>query len=366
MRELNLLWQNKLSLFAVFALILSSFLIVGTASAQPYFQGKVISFVVPYSAGGGTDVLGRMLSRHLSQYIPGNPSIVIRNMPGAGGMIGSHHVYFQKSSDGKTVLLTSGSDTNANILRLKGVEYYLEKMHPIYSIPIGAVIVYKPGLIKERKDILKTKGLIFGHTGPTGSTGSAFVWAKELLGFESKEIWGYDGGGPSRMAFISGETNVSGQTTVGYNASFKPLVDRNQAVPLFQTGLLDENGNVVKEEGAPDVPTVPELYEQIYGKKPTGPVWEAYKLIVGSSTYGKTVLLPTITPPNIVKIYRDAFAKMVKDPNFLKESDLLNPGAPHFIGDKLTSGYPKGVSGPPEVIQFMRKVLSEKYNVRFD
>jgi tripartite-type tricarboxylate transporter receptor subunit TctC len=349
--------------------VLITFLVFGVvneAKPAPHFKGKVITVVIPFSPGGGTDVLARMTFRHLRRHIPGNPSIVIRNMPGAQGIIGAHYVYFQKRLDGRKLLFSSGSNTNANLLRLKGVEHYLEKMHPVYSLPLGAVVVGKPGLIKERKDIVKAKGLIFGHTGPTGSTGSAFVWAKELLGFKSQEIWGYGGGGPSRLAFIAGETNVSGGTSVGYNASFKPYVDKGEAVVLFQTGILDENGNIVREKSIKDIPTVPEIYEQVYGKKPSGPVWDAYKLIVGNGTYGKAVLLPAKTPPEIVNIYRDAFVKMVKDPKFLKASAKLNPGVPHFVGKQLAESYPAGISGPQEVIRFMRKVLSEKYNVKFD
>ena len=168
------------------------------------------------------------------------------------------------------------------------------------------------------------------------------------------------------MAFITGETNCSGETTLGYNTAMKPYVARGEAVPLYQSGIMDEKGNVVREPAAPDVPTVPELYEQIYGKKPSGPIWEVYKLVVGAHTFGKTLIFPTQTPEEILKIYKDAVAKMVKDPVFLKESENASPGAPHYFGKILTSQYPAGVSGTPELVNFMKKVALEKYDVVFD
>jgi tripartite-type tricarboxylate transporter receptor subunit TctC len=353
-------------IFPAFIILVLVLTVHTGAQAAPYFEGKAITIVVPFSPGGGSDTLARLLARHVRKYIPGNPNIVVRDMPGADGLIGAHHVYFHKRSDGRKVLVSSANNVNKNILRLKGVKYYLEKMHPVYALPVGAIVVCKPGLIKEPKDIVKAKGLIFGHTSPTGTTGSAYVWSKELLGFKSKEIWGYGGSGDARMAFISGEVNISGSSTGGFNASYRPYVDRGEATLVFQTGVLDEKGNVVREEAAGDLTMVSELYEQIYGKKPSGPVWEAFKLGLGSCTFGKSALLPANTPPEIVNIYRDAFAKMVKDREFLKESTRLQGVTPHIVGKELAENYPAGVAGPPEVVQFMRKTLSEKYNIRFD
>ena len=363
MKKIFMFTRRIFPAFIIIVLILG---VQTGAQAAPYFKGKVITFVVPFSPGGGSDTLARLLARHVPKYIPGNPTIVVRDMPGADGLIGAHHVYFHERGDGRKVLISSANNVNKNILRLKGVKYYLEKMHPVYDLPVGAIVICKPGLIKEPKDIVTAKGLIFGHTSPTGTTGSAYVWCKELLGFKSKEIWGYGGSADARMAFISGEVNISGAGTNGFNAGYRTYVNKGEATLVFQTGVLDKKGNVVREVAAGDLTTVPELYEQLYGKKPSGPLWEAYKLGVGASTFGKAALLPPKTPPKIVKIYRDAFVKMVKDPKFIKESDRLQGVMPHLVGKELAESYPAGVSGPPEVVKFMRKLLSEKYKVRFD
>ena len=133
---------------------------------------------------------------------------------------------------------------------------------------------------------------------------------------------------------------------------------------IFQTGIYDDEGNIIRE--IPDAPTVPELYEQVHGKKPSGPVWEVYKLVVGTRTYGKTLLLPPNTPEEITKIYSDATLKMVKDPKFLKEAEKLIPGTPHFFGEKLARNYPKGVGGDPKTLKYMKKFYTEKHGVVFE
>ena len=150
------------------------FAMLGEVKAAPYFQGKVITFIVPTSAGGGTDIWGRMIARHLYRFIPGRPTIVIRDMPGADQLIGSNYVWASKPN-GLTWLVSSASTVTPNILRPKGIEFKLGEMHPVCSSPIGIIYYCKPGLIKEPKDIMTVKGLIFGHGAPTDITSSGFL-----------------------------------------------------------------------------------------------------------------------------------------------------------------------------------------------
>ncbi|MGA7277979.1 MAG: hypothetical protein WBW79_08585, partial [Desulfocapsaceae bacterium] len=204
--------------------------------------------------------------------------------------------------------------------------------------------------------------LIFGHISPTGGTGSLYVWAKELLGFKSKDVWGYEGSSAARGAFHQGEVNIGGESTIGFNSSMLSYLENKQIVPMFQSGILDDNGNVIREPAAPDVPTVVELYEMKYGKKPSGQAFEAYKLIVGTRTYGKAMLLPTETPTDVIAAYDQAVAEMVQDKDFLADAEKMSPGAPHFYGGTLSKSYPQCVVAPEDLLKFMKKVYKEKYN----
>ena len=346
--------------------IVSSVVFAQPANAAVSFKGKVISFVCPFAPGGGSDIYARLLALNLKAHIPGNPGIIVRNVSGGGGVIGANLAWVAKP-DGKTLLLQGGSTGTDNIMRRKGVDYKLEEMRPIFSGPSGIVFFAKPKTISNPKEILTTKGIIYGQISAVAGSGSCFAWSKELLGFKTeKMIWGYDGSSAARGAFHQGEINFTSESTQAYNSALKSFVEKGEAIPIFQSGLLDFDGNVVREPSAPNVPTVPELYEQLYGKKPSGPAFEAYKLIVGTRTYGKTLLLPKNTPADIADMYDQAVAAMVKDPKFLRESERLDPGAQLFIGKKLVSNYPKAVSGPPDLIQYMKKVLSEKYGVVFE
>lgn len=329
--------------------------------AAPSFAGEAITIIVPKSPGGGTDILARTVARHLRNFIPGKPTVVIRNMGASRGLIGTNFGWNARP-DGKTILSVSATEVIYNIFRQPGAEYRLHEMYPIFSSPTGNVYFAKRGLFKEPKEVMTAKGIIFG----SGEPNDVFVWAKELLGFTpEKMIWGYSGA-ESRQAFLQGEINVGRESTIGYNSVMASYVKKGEAMPLFQSGILDSQGNVVREPAAPDAPTVAELYEQVYGKKPSGPVFESYKLLVGIATYGKGFLLPKGVPEDIASVYEAAVAEMIKDPKFLKEMESMNPRAPHLFGKDLVRNYPKVALGDPEVAKFMRKILLEKYKMSFD
>jgi hypothetical protein len=359
-------WQIILSLYFVLVLLFSGLLSGKAAAEKPYYQDKVITFVLGSAPGGGTDMFSRLLGRHLTKFIPGRPKGVVRNIPGGGGVIGGNFAYKAKPN-GLTVLVSSGGVVMTGLTRPKGTVFKLWKMHPLYSYPTGTVYFSRPKFITKPKDIMTAKGLIWGHNSPTGGVASGFVWSKALIGYNvDKIIWGYGGSGPANLAFFTGETTFAGQSTEAFNVSIIPLIERGEVVALFQSGALDRGGNVVREKIAPDVPTVPELYEQIYNKKPSGPVFEAYKVFVGTRTYGKCLLLPPKVPAKVVDILEKAVAKMVKDPKFLKDAKRLTHGAPHIYGDALVRNYAKGVSGSPEVRKYIKDYLSKEYNLVFD
>lgn len=335
------------------------------AKAAVSFKGRVITLIVPQTAGGGTDSSGRLISRHLGKFMPGNPVIIVRNMPGGAAVIGVNYSYRSKPN-GLTTVLTDGKANIQNLVRPQGTDFKLEEMIPVLVSATGTVFFARPGVIKDPKDLLTGKGAIAGLEDPSGGTGFSFACSKELLGITfEKEVWGYPGGGQRRLAYMAGEINLTGESSVGYKVSARPLVERGQAVPIFQSGILDEKGNVIKD--VPDIPTVPELYQQIHGKTPPpGLVWEMYKLMVAGRTFGKMLLLPPKTPVDIVNVFRKAAVDMVNSSEFRDESEKLEPGARYLVGEKLANSYLAGIAARPEVVEFTKKVQKEKYGVALE
>ena len=141
----------------------------------------------------------------------------------------------------------------------------------------------------------------------------------------------------------------------------------NFMADLFQQGLLDASGNVVKDPGLPDLVTVPEIYRQVYGKEPSGPIWEGYKLIAAASrSYCNLMLFPPKTPPEIVEICRKAATEMVKDSKFRKDISLINPANTHYVGNDLVRSFKAGVTGPTDVVNFVKDFLNKEYGYKFE
>ncbi|MDI7259133.1 MAG: hypothetical protein QME90_04330 [Thermodesulfobacteriota bacterium] len=159
---------------------------------------------------------------------------------------------------------------------------------------------------------------------PGGGLSTAFILAKELLQFKTKKlILAYGGSGDARRAFLSGELNTSSDTTAAYTSQVLPMEKRGEIKMLWQSGTLDEVGNVIR--GDPPfghVPSVYDRYVEVHGKPPTGKVWEAYKtILVACVVFEKSIAFPPGTPPEIVSIVADACEKLVKDPQFIKDAD---------------------------------------------
>ena len=349
----------------VFILTVASGAVTG-ALAAPNFKGKVIVLISPSAAGGGTDISCRLISRHLGKYLPGKPNIVVRNMTGAASLIGVNYVWHARPN-GLVLGLTDGKANIQNLVRPKGTDFELEKFNPLYAIATGSVLYAKPGVVKSPKDFIKGKGLIFGFDTPEGGTGFSFVCARVLLGvpIAEKTIMGYGGGGPRRLAFLQGEINGSLESSVGYHTNVIPLVKAGKAEPIFQSGVFDEKGNIVRD--AKGIPTVPEIYRQIYDKEvPAGLPLDMYRIMVGGRTLGKILIAPPKTPKEILDVYGKAVNQMVKDPKFIYERSKLMPGSGYFVRDTLLKIFLDGISARPEVVAYMKKVLSEKYGAVFE
>ena len=348
---------------AVFILVVISGAVTG-AQAEPYYKGKAITLINTSAAGGGGDIWARMVVRHLQRHVPGKPSIVVRNMTAAGGLVAANHVWHAKP-DGRKILFGTGKTVTTNLVRPKGTEFKLEEMLPLYAAPFGVVFYFKPGIVSSPKDIVNAKGIIWGHGAATGGTSSVWIYSKAILGFKSKDILGYSGSGPAKLAFYSGESNAMGAGSDSYVAAYKIPCEKGEMVALFQCGLLDPDGNVIRDPSAPPIPTTQEVYEEIYGKSPSGPMWDVYKLGLTTRTYDNPIVMSPRTKPEYYKIMQKAFVDMSKDPEFIKTAKLLAPSAVHLTGDRLTKGFAKQVAGDAKTIKLMKDFLTKNYDIVF-
>lgn len=331
------------------------------------FSGKRIEVVVPFPPGGGSDVYIRAIAPHLEKQLPGNPTFLIRNVPGGGSIPGANQFESRAKPDGLSAIVTSASTVTNFVFQKSKVQFALDKWQPVLLSPQGAILYGSTALgIKSAQDLPKLKGqkLVFGGGGPTGAE-MRFTVSFELLGLDVNYVWGV-ARGPARLAFERGEFNLQYDTTPAYIKNATPLIKAGKAAPLFTLGVLDDKGNVVRDPNFPDIPCFPEVYEIMHGKKPSGPGYDAWRAILQMNIMAnKGIFLPTDTPQPVVEAWRTAVQKMLKDPEFDKVAGRVVEGYPQFVGKAAEPIMKEATTLPPAVDAWLKNFLKTKHNVTY-
>jgi tripartite-type tricarboxylate transporter receptor subunit TctC len=308
-----------------FAAILAGICAAFTASsaqAEVSFAGKRIVWVVPSGAGGGTDTMTRFFAPFFKKHLPGNPTVIIQNIPGAGTLPGINYVWQNGKDDGEMILsMTTGGQTNY-VFGDKAVQYDLGKFQALIGLPQGTFVYGQSSLgLKGPGDIatLKSakKDLTFGAQTPTSAELRMLI-AWDSLGVKTKPVWGLSRG-KSRQGFQRSEFELMYDTASGWVKRGRKLVKSGQAVPLFTFGVEDANGKIVRDPTEPKLPTFLEVYEQVNGKKYTGIGYKAWHMMFSIAVMNsKAVVLPRTTRKDVYDTYLAAVKRMTKDPKFIK------------------------------------------------
>ena len=302
-----------------------------------YFKGKTIEWIIPFKEGGGGDTWARFNAPFLSKYIPGNPVVIITNIPGGGSIKGANLYAERATSDGLVLLGTSGSTQLPFLLDDPRVEYQYKDYKPVMAYPNGGVVYVSSQLgVKSAQDIEKIKDLelIYASQGPTSLDIVPNI-SFELLDLNVKTIFGFRGRGAGRLAFERGEVKIDYQTSSAYLKNVLPLVQKREAIPLWSWGVLDDQGEVIRDPSFPDLPHFGEVYEIMHKKKGQGIAYNAWKATMAAGFGGmKLLLVPNNTPDEIVQIYQNAIAKMKKDPEYIAKKVKSIGVYEQVIGEK--------------------------------
>ena len=348
-------------------LALATASVVGIAQADDYYDGKNIRMIIPFSPGGGTDTFGRLISQYLGKHIPGEPTVVAENVTGAGGLLGSNEFAERVDRDGTTLMTASGHLNLRAFLGLKGLRLDLDEPEPVVAAPMGHVTAISTQAgIEDPSELLEARGrLTKGITDPVGLLES--LVALEMFDLNYRAVPGYGGRGDTRIAFERGELMINTQSTPAYLNSVVPLVDEGRVMPLYAIGFIDADGNPVRDPAVPDMITAPELYEQIHGEMPSGTIWEAFKVTVPlvQNTRG-TVWAHGDIPEEAMEALRIGVENMVNDPEFQAAADNILEGYDIMWGDDLGQIKASMDAASPEVLDFLRDMLHERFGTEFD
>lgn len=326
-----------------------------TAHAQnDFFKGKTLRVIIGYSAGGTNDLWARAVARFWSKYIPGNPDIIVQNMPGAATMVAANYIYGVGKSDGLTVGLIAPALFFNQIGGQKEVKFDWAKFAWIGSPEETSEMLSMRSdtPFKTLDDIRKaTVPPKCGTTGP-GTPGHYFPrLLEEVLGLKFDLVTGYPGASEIDLAIEKGEVQCRAGTT---SAFFGREPGRTWAKTGFVRLLVI--GGSKRESRAPDVPTIGEFMEK-YKTPESGKRLTTVLLSPGS--FGRPIVGSPGIPADRVKMLRDGFLKAMRDPELLAEAEKRGWEPDPVSGEKLEALAREVVSQPPEVIARMNVVLGK-------
>jgi hypothetical protein len=333
-------------------------------AAEPFYQGKTLRVIVASAPGGGSDIVARLMMRHLSRHIAGNPTIIIENMPGAGEIIGTNYVYGKAKPDGLTALFATGTPIN-QLIELPGIEFDVTKM-PIVggsSESVAAFVRTDKTGVKSARDLLNPKApIVIGGSGYGSIKDVSMLAAMNLLGVKSPTyVTGYGGAGPIRLAYERAEVNFTQETAVGISRSVLPWVREGWTSILYQVGFLDGKGSVMKDpvwkELGIDAPSIAEVFRAINGREPAGPAWEAEKALIGGYSLTRLMAVAAKSPTALVAELRQAFQAMGKDQTFLAEWTKSQGSPPRLVpGEEAGSIAASILKAPKEAANILKKL----------
>jgi len=333
---------------------------------KAFYEGKTLEIIVPFEAGGGTDTFGRIIAAYIGNHTEGKPGVQVVNIPGGGSVHGANEFVKVRKHDGYTALLTSGSTHLPYLLKEPAVQYDLKEMIPLFAAPQGGAVYISPSAgIQTAKDVLNPQEpLIYAGISATGND-LVTILSFEILGMDVKPILGYEGRGPSRVAFEQGESNIDYQTVSAYYKNVQPMIEAGNAIPLYSLGMLDENGDVIRDPAFPDLPSVKEVYQEIHGQDPAGIQWEAYKVFLGAGfSVQKVLWLHSDAPQEAVDALVKASEGIAKNEEFKERAAEELGGYDLITGAALEGAINTITSASDEVLEWIYNYLEQELGVQ--
>ena len=326
---------------------------VTAANAETsHYQGKTITIVVGYQAGDGYDIWARLLAAHMAKHIPGNPRMVVQNMPGAGSMIAANYIYNVAKPDGLTLGSIGPSLYLDQLVGNKAVQFDWAKFGWIGSTENTPWLLYmkSDAPYKSIDDVRKASQAPKCSATGTGTSGHFIPkLLEEALGAKFNVMMGYQGGAEQDLAFERGEVVCRALSIPTFFARepFSTWRKKNLVRILVQTGRK-------RDPRAPDVPTIHELMNDYKTPAATRSLVAA---VLASGDLGRTFVVPPAVPVERLKTFRDAFQKTMSDPAFSLEAKARKLEADPHTGEELESIAKTVVAQPRDIVERMKKML---------
>lgn len=316
-------------------------------AAEQFFKSKTIRIIVGSGAGGGFDTTARLVSRHFAKYIPGNPLVIVENMPGGGGMVAANHIYNSASRDGLTIGIFHEAQVLNQLTGAEGVQFDLRKYNWLgssYDDP-NVCIVRTDSPAKTFKEMIgNSRPIAVGGTGPGSNSYDVPRVLAAATGANLKAVAGYPTTNDVRIGVERGELNgvCFGWESVQSTAS--------QWMRDKYVNVVVQNG-LTKHRDLPDVPLAIEFAKDEVSKT-------MLRLVDTPGAMAKPFALPPGVDPGRVEVLRWALLSTYQDATFLKEAAAMNLHFTPKTAPEIQAILDEVLATPPDVVEKLKKIVA--------
>ncbi|MFL4970069.1 MAG: Bug family tripartite tricarboxylate transporter substrate binding protein [Xanthobacteraceae bacterium] len=320
-------------------------------SVRDFYAGKQVTIIVGSGAGGGYDLQARLTARHLGKHVPGNPTFIVQNMPGAGSLQAANYIYNSAPADGTTIALLQRGMLLIKLINPSGVRFEIDKLHWIGSLnsEVGVVLSWHTTEHKTTRDLFDKELIVGGIVGVDPETTPRLLNA--LIGTRFKIVNGYNTTAQIALAIERNEVQGIADWSWSSVKAVRPdwLRDRKAHI-LMQVGLH-------KEPELPDVPSALDFVKDAAERK-----------VMELNFTQKTAARPLVAPPGVpaerVAALRAAFAALATDAEFLADAERSKLEIAPLPAEAVDKVIALIASTPPEIADHYAKVLSPAARTR--
>jgi tripartite-type tricarboxylate transporter receptor subunit TctC len=325
----------------------------GAAIAQVSFKGKTIDVILGSAAGGGTDGTTRLVGSFLEKYLPGNPSMRYRNLPGGHGSKALN--YFAKvKPDGLTWVGGGSSHVDPNSLRKSVVEYDPTKFNIFGGVQRGGSVVFMRTDHRANLTDKSKPPVVIGVVDGDRSWEQMITWGAELLNWNVRFVVGYPGSAMMLLAIRRGETQMMGTSNLFI---LKDMFASGEFIGVAQLGGGASTGEDITQRS--EFGKIPTFDSLVQGKL-SGLPGETYEFWSALNDMDKWYALPPGTPKEIVDVYRTAWDKMTADPEFIRQGKVLfSADFTPVTGAVITEHVSKTAYPKAEIVSFMDQLKAK-------
>ena len=296
------------------ALAAAAFFICLGARAQSvadFYAGRKITVVVGSDAGGGYDTQARLMARHLGRFMPGSPSLVVQNMPGAGSINAANFLYALAPKDGTAIGLIQRTLLSANLTGQKGVRFEVAKFNWIGNLAseVPLFVSWHTSPIKTVRDLFAHE-MVMGGGGPTSDSEVQARMLNALIGTKIKIVSGYAGQAEIQLAMERGEVEAIGGWSWSNLKARNPTYLSEHKVNILLQGAL------ARAEDLPDVPTPFDFVKSDEARK-------VLELFYAQQKVARPIVAPPDVPAERLAALRHAFDRMTEDAAYRAEAAKL-------------------------------------------